>query len=487
MIEIAAIVISFGAILYHALGQSLGVIAMASLMLAIFLFITFYSKKGLLFAITLGLACTVGGVVMWHIDRPIQKEMFGMRNMYARIVSVDRRLEDTILVVKDVDFKKKVRVAMHSSDLLPGDTILVKGVVLPPEDFLTDTGRIFPYEQYLESKGIVGLVRDADVLLIEKGNVNLARIATVIRHGIADTFATYVSFPIDGILSGMLVGYQGGLPDSTKDLFRNTGVLHTLVLSGYNIILLAGLMALILRRVPFRVRVLVTICFIVVLVLVSGSGAASVRAGIMGSIALLSGLVLRTYRPLRALVLTYLLFFLISPLTIFSDPGFHLSFLATICMILVLPRVSAWCAFIPETKHVNMRELLVLAVSIPLFMLPYTMYFSGMLPLATIPANILLAVLIPILMALGIVLLLMSWLAPLASLVGIIISFLGNSMQSILEYLSRLPIANTPPLSWQGVVIVYAIFFFLFFRNELTEYRGRLRSLLGPRTNSLDS
>jgi competence protein ComEC len=487
MIEIAALIISFGAILYHSFDQSLGMVMVASLMLAIFLCLTYYSKRGALFAVSLGIACMLGAVIMHVSHKPIQKELFGERIIDAQILSVDRRLEKTILIVKDTEFKQKVRVSMYGYDVLPGDHVSVKGTIMPPEDFATDTGRIFPYEQYMESKGIAGTVNRAQVALLEAGSFSLPRVATVIRHGIADTFATYVSFPVDGILSGMLVGYQGNVPEHTKDLFRDTGVLHTLVLSGYNIMLLAGFLALILSRMPFHLRIALTISFIIILVLVSGSGVASIRAGIMGSIALLSGLALRTYRPLRALVLTYLLFFFISPLTIFSDPGFHLSFLATLFMILVLPRISTGFTFLPATKHVNIRELLLLALCIPLFMLPYTMYFSGVMPLATIPANIMLALLIPLLMMLGIVLLFVSWLAPLASVIGIFVSFLGNGMYVMLEYVSRMPIINTPTLSWWGVICIYAVFLCILFRKEIMKYRERLRNLLGPQTNSFDS
>jgi hypothetical protein len=155
--------------------------------------------------------------------------------------------------------------------------------------------------------------------------------------------------------------------------------------------------------------------------------------------------------------MTYCICLLYSPEQIFSDPGFHLSFLATYFMIVFLPSIQHWCRFIPETKIINLRELLVLAFSSPLFMLPYTMYFSGMTPLASPFANILFAIITPPLMFSGLVILVLSPCKSLAMVYGSIISWVGGLVLHVLQLCNHLPHIKTPPLPWWAVVMFYVI------------------------------
>ncbi len=487
MLEIAALALSFGAIAYENLHAELFVIALAASSIAIFYWFSYRTIRGLLFGVVLGGAILLGAFAIWNEEKVLPSELFGNRAFDATVVSIDRRLGRTNLTIRDEEYSEKIQLFLYqTTKVLPGDKISVRGVIEQPEVFLTDNGRLFDYPAYLSGKGIVGVGQNVQIVLQEKGKPSLSRVATMLRFHIADMYATHLSFPIDGVIAGMTVGYQGALPETIQDLFRNTGVLHVLVLSGYNITLLAGFLGLLLRRLPFRLRTVLIIISIAMLVMISGSGIASVRAGIMGGIALVAGLSIRTYRPLRALVLAYLFFFFLSPRTIFSDPGFHLSFLATAFMVLGLPKIERLFLFIPKTRGVDLRELLMLAVSLPLFMLPYTMYFSGAFPLASPVANILLALATPLLMVLGIVVLLFSWISPIAHIFGVIASVVGQAVLWMLEGFAQLPIWQTPGLPWWAVAGVYSIFFVVLFRRELRDFMRQLQNSLAPVSSSFD-
>jgi len=282
-----------------------------------------------------------------------------------------------------------------------------------------------------------------------------------------------------------LVGYQGGVPQDIQNLFRTTGVLHVLVLSGENITILAVFLSIILRPLPFRLRSFLTGGAIVLIVLISGAGVSAVRAGIMGIIALSAGLVRRSYVPFRALTLSVLFFFFLSPETLFADPGFHLSVLATIFMIIVLPKIDPLFQWI-STKY-GLRELVILGLCVPLFILPYTMYFSGLVPLASPLANVVMAVVTPLMMLCGAIVLAVSWLGPIAALVGTILSYIGNIVLKLLEFFNTFPQLNTPPLAWWGVVVIYNIFFIVIFRTELRQFWYEQRNSFLPLTNSSET
>jgi competence protein ComEC len=431
----------------------------------------------------LALVCTVmlGALRMWMI--PAHEVSLGNQAFTGIVKSVDERLDKTLLKIRVDGSDAVVQVTLREKQqLLPGDSVSVRGKVEKPEDFVTDTGRIFDYDQYLSSKGVDVVVGFGQVVKIENGNFSFSRVATMIRFWIAGILGSHIVFPVDGIVAGMLVGFQGGIPKYLSDIFRDTGTLHTLVLSGYNITVLAGFLGLILRRVPFRLRTLMIGIGIVILVLVSGAGVAAVRAGIMGSIALVAGMSLQSYQALRALVVATLFFFFVSPTTIFVDPGFHLSFLATLFIITLLPILKERFLFIPNGRF-NLRELLILAVGLPLFMLPYMMYFSGLFPWVSPLANIFLVPIIPLLMFGGLCVTVLSFVPFLSSIVGVITSFIGFIAIKVLNFFSTAPQWHTPALPGWCVVMFYMLLYVVVFRKDISAYFVRLRTVFRQPTS----
>jgi competence protein ComEC len=466
VIEALAIAVVFGAMMYRSLHISLVAIGMISTLTSAFFFIYFLNKRALRTAILICIAVMCGAIRMLFDTEKVPQSFFTQKELSGIVQSVDRRLDKTLVTVKENQFRKTIQVTLKSKTVaLPGDTVSVFGQLEKPKDFLTDTGRTFEYENYLRSKGIVAIMGNGSVHVVSPGGVSLNRFATILRFHIASVFSKYVSFPTDGMVSGMIVGYQGSLPDWLSDLFRTTGVLHVLVLSGENIVILATFLAVVLKPVPFKLRTVITALAIIMIVLISGAGVAAVRSGIMGSIALSAGLLKRGHVPLRALTISILFFFFYSPSTLFIDPGFHLSVLATVFMVLILPKAKQWFSFLPE--RFNTREILILAVCMPIYMLPYTMYFSGLEPLASAPANILMVFVTPLVMLLGTIILFVSWIAPIATLLGGLLSFAGNVTIMLLKLLDQLPRLNTPPVAWWGVLVSYGIFFVIVLRKEI--------------------
>lgn len=481
MLVLFCISLIAGATLIYSFHVSLGVVVLVALIIGIMSIFFVRGKRSYLFGIAISFAIALGALRMWII--PMHEVSLGNHAFTGKIKSVDERLDKTLLAVHVDDSDAVVQVTLREKQtLLPGDVVSVRGTVELPEDFVTDTGRTFDYDQYLASKGIDAVINRGQVVKIEDGGVSLSRVATKLRFWIAGILASHITFPVDGIVAGMLVGFQGGIPKYLSDIFRNTGTLHTLVLSGYNITVLAGFLGLLLRRLPFRIRtILIGVC-IAALVLVSGAGVAAVRAGIMGSIALVAGMSLHSYNVLRALFLSALFFFFVTPATIFVDPGFHLSFLATLFIITLLPLLKEKFLFIPNGRF-NMRELLVLAIGLPLFMLPYMMYFSGLFPVVSPLANIFLVPIIPILMLGGLVVVTLSFIPLLAGIAGGLTSFIGLITIKVLTFFSSFPQWQTPALAGWCVALIYVTLFAVVFRKEINSYVGYVRKMFQSQTN----
>ena len=486
MVELAVIFITLGAAGLYA-GLSYIQIFMVSLFFGVGFYLLYPYKRSLIIGVILVALCFTGAVLVSTGNSVTPSEFLGKRDFIAEVVSLEKKLDSTTLVVRDEVYDERIQVTLYEHmAVLPGDRVQVKGIIEQPQDFVTDTGRMFEYRNYLVSKKIRAVSTNAELVLIQEGGWSIARVMTVARYDIVEILRNSISFPADGVAAGMVFGYKGGIPKEIEELFRTTGVLHTLVLSGYNITLLVGFLGLLLQRIPQQVRILTTFIAIVSLILISGADVASIRAGVMGSIGLLSILTLRQYSALRALTISYLLFFLWSPTTLFVDPGFHLSFLATFCMITVIPKIELLFQWIPKTAHINIRELVMLSITLPVFMIPYTMYFSGVVQLAALPANIVLGIVTPVVMIATPLVVVLSFIPVLASVGGLIVSTLLDFTTTILRLLDQLPQYNTPELGSWSVVGIYSIVFFFLFKKELKSISERVRSSLLPQTNSFE-
>lgn len=482
MLVLFCISLILGATLYSILDVSLLNIGVASAIWGSLFILLFRNKRTVVLGLALGATVMLGALRFWMI--PVYEIPLGNQALTGVIKNVDERLDKTLLKVRIDDTNIDIQVTLREKQtLLPGDKVSLRGKVEIPEDFVTDTGRTFDYDQYLSSKGIEAVMGFGQVNKVESGKLSFIRESAVVRFWIAEKLGVHISFPVDGIVAGMLVGFQGGIPKYLSDIFRETGTLHTLVLSGYNITVLAGFIGLLFRRVPFKIKTLVIFCGIVGLVLVSGAGVAAVRAGIMGSIALVAGMSLQNYNVFRALLLAFLFFFFTSPQTIFVDPGFHLSFLATFFIINFLPMLNEKIKGSSDPGHKwkdSLRETLILAIGLPFFMLPYIMYFSGLFPLVSPLANIFMVPIIPLLMLGGLATIVFSFFSPVASFFGVITSFVGEFSIKVLTLFSTLPQWQTPALAGWSVTLFYILFLGIIFRKDIKNYFVLLRNSFQP-------
>lgn len=474
MLILFALLVTLGAILVHTAGFSLGAAGIAAFLIFLFILLFFRTKKGLLFGLCCAGALMLGALTIWKI--PEQEVAFGNRAFMAKVVSVASGRETSTIVLKD-GAGVKYRTSTTET-VFPGDQVSVRGKVEVPKDFVTDSGRVFPYQAYLLSRGVAATISFPELHVIEKGTRSIDRALSSVQQTFTDVFATYIRYPFDTVVSGMVLGVQGGITNEIKNLFRDTGTLHTLVLSGYNITLLTGILGLLFRGFPIKIRTVLSVFGILFLVGVSGAGVAALRAGIMGSLSLLAVVTRRSYDPLRGLMLAYLLFFFISPLQIFSDPGFHLSFLATAAIILLYPKIEAKFVRAKTQFWRVAQSIIVLSTFMPLIMLPYFMYFSGIFALSSPVANIFASLFVPGITIAGMILIVISFLHPLARFGGILLGMFVSLFVWILRLCAHVPLWQTPPLAWWGVLSIYSIVIGIFFRKEILTYLANVKTRL---------
>ncbi|MDY6875639.1 MAG: DNA internalization-related competence protein ComEC/Rec2 [Chloroflexota bacterium] len=206
-----------------------------------------------------------------------------------------------------------------------GDRVWVEGLLETPPVF-----EEFSYQEYLARQGIHSLIRHAQVTLLAEGRAN-----AVMHHLFAfkryaqSTIASILPEPQASLLTGILLGVETGIPADLMDDFSATGTTHIIVISGFNITIVAGIFAELARRLFGRRRAAwIAIAGVVVYTVFVGASAAVVRAAFMGIIYLLALYLGRSaYAPVSLASVAFGMT-LLNPHTLW-DVGFQLSFAAT--------------------------------------------------------------------------------------------------------------------------------------------------------------
>jgi len=308
-----------------------------------------------------------------------------------------------------------------------GDRVRVSGMLETPASFETDTGRRFDYAGYLAARGISFQLSKAHVVQQASGQAGFfSYLYGAKRAYLAGTQAVLPE-PEAGLANGIVAGDKRSVGPEITDEFTRTSLSHVLVLSGYNITIVAVAAAWLFRRLRRIPRAFLSVGAVVLFVLATGASASAVRAAGMAFVAVYARLSGRRFDALRALGLLCAGMVAWNPYLLVFDPGFQLSALATFGLIVFSPVVVRRARWVPE--RLGLRELFAATVSTQLAVLPLLLWQSGTLSLVSLPANLLALVAVPPAMlasfvaALGGVLV-GSWAVPLAAPAYILLAYI---------------------------------------------------------------
>jgi competence protein ComEC len=268
-----------------------------------------------------------------------------------------------------------------------GDRLKIGGALELPKSFENDVGYVFNYPMYLAKDGIFFVMQKAKVTKVGEGGGNLFMgFLFNVKNSFISKMQTVLSGPDTALMSGILLGAQDTIAKSTKEDFQKSGLTHILVLSGYNITIVGDSIA---RVFSIWFSKFVSLGFgafaIILFALLSGGGASTVRATVMALIAMLGKILGRENDAVRVLFIVGFLMIFINPLTIMYDPSFHLSFLATLGMILFSKRIEIKMMFV---KYPKLREILATTIATQLLVAPYFLWSMGKVSIISLISNI---------------------------------------------------------------------------------------------------
>lgn len=340
-----------------------------------------------------------------------------------------------------------------------GDVIIVRGKLEEPKAFTGDDGRVFDYPKYLASKGITYQMSFATINRVGRGEGKIilqtllhlkSRFTQALTHALPE--------PHGALMGGLLLGEKQSLGSAWTERFRTVGIIHIVVLSGYNMTIVATWLVIAFRFMGFLGSLSMGGVGIVLFTLMTGGGATVLRAALMALLALIARATGRTYAMSRALLLAGVLMVLQNPSILAFDPSFQLSFLASLGLIVVAPIIEKKVAFWKDFP--SLREVLISTIATQVMVLPLLLHKTGVLSLVALPVNVLVLPIIPLTMLFGFIAGVVSLIFPsLAFIAGFPAFVLLSFVLNVADYSSRLPFAalHLPAISPMITLLAYAL------------------------------
>ncbi|MEI6296966.1 MAG: ComEC/Rec2 family competence protein [bacterium] len=278
-----------------------------------------------------------------------------------------------------------------------GDEVELRGELKPVENF----DESFDYVSYLAKDGIYYAMDKPQINLLSTGNGSfLNKKLFEIKEFFLGSIKEIFSEPHSSLLAGLLIGAKESLGKEWLDKFRIAGLSHIIVLSGYNLTIIAdAVMKVISLFFSKSISLLLGSVSIVLFAVMTGGGASTTRATIMALIIMLSKATGRMYEATSALVLAGFFMVLQNPKVLVFDMSFQLSFLATLGLIFISPLVKEKITFVPE--KFQLRELMATTLGAQIATSPLILYKMGTFSLVALPVNILVLLFIPVTMLFG--------------------------------------------------------------------------------------
>jgi len=371
------------------------------------------------------------------------------------IDEADEREDNTKLTVEMKEIKtsenlssldlggiKILLTVQHYPQFEYGDEINFSGILQKPENFLTNSGREFDYVRYLAKDRIFYQMFYPQVDLLSKNNGNFIKEKLFLfKRSFLEEVRKTIPEPEVSLLGGLLIGTKQSLGQKLQDDFRKVGLIHIVVLSGYNVTIIAEFILRMLSFLPQIVGTSLGALSIILFAIMVGGSATIIRASLMALLVIFARVTGRINDTTRALFLAGFVMVLHNPQIVVFDPSFQLSFMATLGLILLSPKLSRFFNFIPTKFY--LRETISATISTQIFVLPLLLYMMGELSIVAVFVNLLVLMFIPLTMLFGFLSGVLSFFSAwLALPFSYVTYFLLSYELKVVEFFANLPFAS---------------------------------------------
>ncbi|MBI1960866.1 MAG: ComEC/Rec2 family competence protein [Candidatus Liptonbacteria bacterium] len=223
-----------------------------------------------------------------------------------------------------------------------------------------------------------------------------------VKHAVIGVFDRTLPADHAALISGILLGARGGFSPALSDAMRNSGTMHIVALSGYNISVIVGMLSIIgISLLPTGVGIIFIILTLTGFVIMTGAEESLVRAGIMGGLAFIAHRTGALYGMGNAIAFALLAMLVWNPAVIRSL-GLQLSFAALLGIVYIRPAVERLLHANGETPSLfRWRDHAATTIAAQAGALPVIAAAFHVVSLTGVAANVLIIGTIPFVMLFG--------------------------------------------------------------------------------------
>ena len=406
-----------------------------------------------------------------ELDGKVGKEI----KLKAIVLGEPERKENYSRFPVEPEEYKGIKILVYAgpySEYKYGDELLIRGKLERPENF----SQGFDWISYLAKDDIYYQIFYPKIKKIGEGKGNsVKQFLFSIKEKYLSSLGRLLPEPHASLAGGITVGAKRSLGEGWLGAFRRTGIIHIVVLSGYNLSLVSDVGMKALSFLPKAAGFSIGAIGIILFALMVGASPSVARASIMALLIVFARASGRVYEAGWALFLAAFLMVFYNPKVLVYDAGFQLSFMATFALIYFAPAVERRLSFLP--KRWKIREIVSSTLAVQGFVFPWILYKMGVFSLSAPLVNILILPLIPFAM-------LFSFLAGAAGILGQAFAFpfgwlayfILQYCLSVVKFFDSLPFssltANNFPLLL--TTLIYLSLAFILIYNHLAKDKSTL-------------
>jgi competence protein ComEC len=359
---------------------------------------------------------------------------------------------------------QKVLLRVESAEEFSyGEVVTAEGVMQRIKNYEPKEGeRSFDYEYFQKTNGIFFEIYNPEIEKtgVFRGNVLKVRLLKL-KEWFVSNINSALSPIASSLVSGMTISGKASLPKTLEENFAKAGIIHIVVLSGFNIAILVRFCQFFLRRFGRRTVVFGGVILLVLFIIMAGGEPPLIRAGVMASIILLSKNSGSKAVPLRVLVFAGASMVFLNPFILVGSPSFILSFLATLAVIWIAPILEKKFLFV--TEKAGLREIVASSVAVMILVYPYIAFSFGQISLVSLLTNILVLPIVSFVMLLGLFVGLFGGLGVVAYPFVVLAEILISYIILVVDVSLLIPFASVEvgEFSFYILLLIYAMIVFL--------------------------
>lgn len=365
-------------------------------------------------------------------------------NSYKALATVNAALQNGVWYKSD----GKILVYFKKDDSLPSLQYGSQLVIDKPLQEIKNSGNpgAFDYKRYCLFHDITGqvFVKNNEYVVLPANNSNwLHKELFSLRNATIKSLQEHIPGNIEqGVAEALLIGYREDLDKDLVQAYSNTGVVHIIAISGLHLGMIYAALVWIFsffKRYRFTqiIKPIVILLILWTFTLLAGAVPSIMRSAVMFSIIIIGELMSKKKNMYNILAVSAFCMLVYDPFTLW-DVGFLLSYAAVISIITFQRPIYNWLYY--RNKMLDwVWSLASVTISAQVLTIPIVVFYFHQFPNLFLITNFIAVPLSGIILWVEMIMLALSFIAPVAKLLGFLLSYLIYGLDSFIENINFLP------------------------------------------------